>query len=108
MNKYYDPVYYRKHSKAHCKRTRRYYAKHRLEIRDRYLKRRYGISSKEYTRLIKKSCQICNKYAKIMFVDHSHLIKGNYRGVLCPGCNSRLGWYEKWTLQIEKYLSQSL
>lgn len=64
--------------------------------RDKYLKKKYGISIKQYNKLLKQQkgcCAICGKTEKEnkqrLSVDHSH--KTNFvRGLLCKFCNSRL------------------
>lgn len=67
--------------------------------RDKYLKRTYGISLKQYNRMLKAqkySCAICGKHQKDekrnFCVDHNHKISGakSIRGLLCNYCNSRL------------------
>jgi DNA-directed RNA polymerase subunit RPC12/RpoP len=91
--------------------------------RDKYLKRKYKISLKQYDALLKKQgylCAICGKPqkdSKLHFdVDHDH-VRGVVRGLLCRYCNSRLLKYlrddvnkakglvrylNKWIEQISK------
>lgn len=38
--------------------------------------------------------------------DHNHNT-GNFRGMLCYSCNVKLGWYEKYGAQINKYLNEN-
>lgn len=64
--------------------------------RDKYLKKKYGISLKQYKRMLKQQgykCAICGKHQKDesrnFAVDHCHKTK-IVRGILCNYCNSRL------------------
>lgn len=62
------------------------------------------------------TCEICgrtveesinstsNYRPRRLCVDHNHETK-QFRGVLCPRCNSFLGWYEKFKINIETYLN---
>lgn len=61
--------------------------------RDNYYKRYYGISLKDYERLLKKQknkCGCCGRhahtFAKRLSVDHDHTT-GEIRGLLCIHCN---------------------
>lgn len=67
--------------------------------RDTYLKRKYGISLKQYNRMLhtqKYCCAICGKHQRDekrnFAVDHSHKMVGakSVRGLLCNFCNSRV------------------
>ena len=64
--------------------------------RDKYLKKKYGISIKQYNYMLKKQgykCAICGKPQKDekrnFAIDHCHKT-GIIRGILCNFCNSRL------------------
>lgn len=64
--------------------------------RNKYLKKKYGISLKQYNYMLKKQgykCAICGKHQKDekrnFAVDHCHKTK-IVRGILCNYCNSRL------------------
>ena len=48
-------------------------------------------------------CAICGRLATRLFVDHCHTT-GRVRGLLCPGCNTFLGWYERRVDAVQKYL----
>lgn len=63
--------------------------------RDKRLLANYGISQKDYERVLKAqggTCAICPtkpKTNRSLDVDHSHTA-GTLRGLLCPRCNQRL------------------
>lgn len=64
------------------------------------LKRRYGISSKEYENLLTQQnykCIICDidkcKSGRNFAVDHDH-VTGKIRGLLCSACNTGLGQFK--------------
>lgn len=60
-----------------------------------------------------ENCEICGKskdqelrVAKRSFaVDHDHLT-GEFRGILCCACNSKLDWFIDNSKSIEEYLSR--
>jgi Recombination endonuclease VII len=58
---------------------------------DHQTKKRYGIDSETYKRLMATSpcCQICGKTEELCY-DHCHDTM-KFRGVLCRGCNRSLG-----------------
>jgi len=67
--------------------------------RDKYLKRKYDISLKQYNKMLKAQkyrCAICGKHQddekRRFCVDHDHKISGAkaVRGLLCLYCNSRI------------------
>ena len=76
----------------------RYRAKSQEDIRDRDLKKAYGIGIDEYNALYAQQggcCAICathseNAPKKRLYVDHNHLT-GVVRGLLCGNCNAGLG-----------------
>lgn len=91
--------------------------------RDKYLKKKYGISLKQYNYMLKRQgykCAICGKYQKDerrnFAVDHCHRTE-IVRGILCNYCNSRLLKYlgddiprakglvrylKRWILKVSK------
>ena len=85
---------------------KRWYEKHREEIRQRSadtqrrigLKYRYGITEKEYEeqfQLQKGVCAVCRRPApsgKPLFIDHNPT-NGENRGLLCFSCNVSLGHF---------------
>lgn len=52
-------------------------------------------------------CAICQEPLRdYQVLDHDH-VTGFVRGVLCGGCNPRLGWYEQNRRHIEAYLARA-
>ena len=65
----------------------------------------------DYTLMLEKQngmCGICGiercSTGRKFSIDHDH-ITGKVRGLLCVGCNIRLGWYENKKNDIELYLN---
>jgi len=111
----------REWAKANAERVREYNRKwynsnkeyaDRLS-RDAYYKLKYGITVADYEAMLTKQngcCCICGKDRaspsgrhKHFSVDHCHAT-GRVRGLLCTGCNAKLGWFELHTKAIEEYL----
>lgn len=76
------------------------YRKKNLEtIRERsahqHRKRTYGIDEEDYAQMLERQnglCAICQGDTKL-WVDHDHLT-GVVRGLLCPSCNTLVGYIE--------------
>lgn len=51
-------------------------------------------------------CAICGQPVTDPQLDHCH-DTGFVRGVLCPSCNTKLGWYEGRRQAIETYLARA-
>tara|TARA_B110000483_G_C17856206_1_gene412325 strand:+ start:159 stop:608 length:450 start_codon:yes stop_codon:yes gene_type:complete len=49
------------------------------------------------------NCQICNETMTTPHADHNHKT-GEFRALLCSGCNLSLGRYEKFKKQFENYI----
>jgi len=67
-------------------------------VRDREYQKRFGITLKEYERLIAKQegvCAICHAVPgrRRLEVDHCHST-GRVRGLLCEVCNRAIGLFE--------------
>ncbi len=69
--------------------------------------KKFGVSRPEKTK-----CAICRQVItrrktpdnfRRIYLDHNHST-GKFRGWLCAECNSRLGWFERNTKRILKYL----
>ena len=61
-----------------------------------------------YTKTLNKqnnNCKICHKKMTKPQADHCHTT-GNFRAILCSGCNLALGTYEKMKNQFENYLKE--
>lgn len=115
---------YAKHKEEIKARSRAYY--NRPEVRARRketdrsngIGRLYGITQEQYEDLLRQQdgvCAICKKLnvhkhhlsgeVPRLFIDHDHLT-GRVRGLLCMGCNSKLGWLEKYKQEIALYLKE--
>lgn len=74
------------------------------------LKRKYGMKLEEYQQRSasqNNSCEICGRIVGILSVDHNH-ITGQVRGLVCNGCNIKIGVIESKQLDsiylcLEKY-----
>ena len=96
--------------------TKEWNEKNKETARDRYLKRSYGISEKEYLSMLlvqNNSCLLCKKEFSDKWgpdapvVDHCHTY-GHVRGVLCNECNRGLGYFhdnKEALMNAIKYLS---
>lgn len=78
------------------------------EIKDRRLKNRYGIGIEEFESMVASQngrCKICDRSDIELVVDHCHS-SGEIRGLLCRGCNLRLGHMEdiEWVSSAMSYL----
>lgn len=78
--------------------------------REMHLKYTYGITQADFDAMLKGQngmCLICKSNSprgkKAWHVDHCHA-SGKVRGLLCNMCNPRLGWYERHSAEIVKYL----
>lgn len=87
--------------------------KMRVQDRNSWLKKTYGITAKEYDSQFEKQnglCAICGKpesLGKKLAVDHDHR-NGKIRGLLCFRCNTRLAHIEdvKFVIQANLYLAE--
>ena len=77
----------------------------RLNQRRYDAKKKYGLTLSEVEELRKLLCEICNKKAKKMCIDHK--VPSTYRGVLCQQCNTRLGWFESNLTIITSYVTRN-
>ncbi len=106
-------------SKSYCKpcenaRVRKWAKDHPDKVRATQLKAKYGIDYSEYEALVERAmgkCSICgkpetnfNQYGpRVLNVDHDHE-SGRVRGLLCTGCNTKLGWFENNRDAVMNYL----
>ena len=71
--------------------------------RDKYLKKKYGISLQDYNKMVTEQeglCWICEKESDLV-VDHDH-DTGKVRGLLCSLCNTSLGGFKDSTDSLYK------
>lgn len=81
-----------------------------IESRKRNLRNKYGITAEYYNKLLiqqEGDCAICGRsqseFNYPLHVDHDHQT-GKVRGLLCCGCNTGLGHYEKHKKEMQNYL----
>jgi hypothetical protein len=83
------------------KTTKGKLAKKRQDIR-----RLYGLTLEQWGKMFTDqggACKICGRIDRKLCVDHSHKT-GEIRGLLCKGCNLKLGWFETKQDKIYQYL----
>lgn len=79
---------------------------HREIKRGGFLKKKYGISLKDYDRMVaeqKGGCAICHgppPKGRPFSVDHDHTAQRQVRGLLCQKCNTLVGYLEKTSENI--------
>lgn len=109
--------YYENNKEVMKASARRNYIKRRKEnpellmrkAKDLHLKRTYGINIEEYDKMLFSQhglCKICYSMScanPYLHVDHCHKTD-RIRGLICITCNTVIGHYEKYKLQIEEYL----
>ena len=85
--------------------------KHVEKLKDKHLMMSYGITMIDKKKMILRQgnkCLICEgqfKNSRDCHIDHNHFT-GQVRGVLCHVCNTKLGWYEKNSPKVNKYLNE--
>lgn len=81
--------------------------RHKDNQRRAHLKKKYGITEDQFNELVLSQegrCAICGKVPKgRLHIDHCH-DTGRIRGLLCTGCNTRLGWFERYGDAVAAYL----
>ncbi len=84
----------------HRENNHEWYKNNKDITRERYLKRMYGITLKEYNQMFVDQnglCMICGETEKNdrgLAVDHCHET-GKVRGLLCQGCNSGIAFLKE-------------
>ena len=61
------------------------------------LRYRYGITPDQYDKILANQnhlCAVCRGDMLIKYIDHCH-VTGKVRGILCPGCNTFVGYIER-------------
>lgn len=97
-----------KHPERIAEHKARRYAKDRADptfparMRDRALRRAYGLSAAEVDSLLAAGCSICGGFDRLR-VDHDHGT-GKVRGGLCHSCNIGLGFVERPKQWLERAL----
>ena len=111
-------AYYMKNRETLLQYDVRYQQENREYISERGRKYRlrsnYGLTLEAYQEIWDAQfgkCCICDNELKKSLnrspaVDHDHKT-GAVRGILCFACNTRLGWYEKYSSNVISYLSRS-
>lgn len=65
-----------------------------------YRKQKYNLTEREYSKLIKRKCNICNGTNR-MCIDHCHKTN-EVRGVLCTACNFGIGLFKNnWRILLK-------
>ena len=94
-----DDAFYK--GQRYCKECSKLYkrGRHDPNSRNRRLKRTYGISQEDYTKMFEDQggvCAICSDSCSTfdnLCVDHDHTT-GQVRGLLCKSCNIALGEFK--------------
>lgn len=63
-------------------------------------RRKQGLASTETK---SGDCEICKNFCERLHYDHDHKT-GLWRGWLCPSCNMKLAWFEKFSDAAARYL----
>lgn len=117
----YQKRYYEMNKEKRKADARAYYWKNREKVLRNvrpHQEKATAFRLKIIERLLAKqgsACAICGKVTATMVLDHDHACCLSThpnrrcgqceRGVLCAGCNPRLGWYENNAAKIQEYLS---
>jgi len=88
-----------------------YYKKHALRMKDRDLKKNYGINLDQYNSMIitqNNCCDICKvKSKKLLHVDHNHKTK-KVRALLCFKCNIGIGYFNDSIKKLQEAINYLL
>lgn len=116
--KSYDKDYYQQNKTRIRANHERWKAKNPDATRDQHLRRRFGITLKDYERLLDMQdgvCAICGEPETVvgrggvvlpLAVDHDHAT-GRVRGLLCLRCNRALGSFEARLDDFLAYLAST-
>ena len=88
----------KKSKEEYAKYQREYRAKNSLKVRNREIKKAYGIDFQDYDRMLSEQngvCWICEEQDPHgrLAIDHCHTT-GKIRGLLCRNCNRALGAFK--------------
>ena len=93
-----------------CQKKYRATEKGKEVRRNNQLKRYYGITIEDYDNMLDVQGGICKMCGTDVpggpgrfAVDHNHAT-GVVRGLLCMGCNTKIGWYEINKVNILEYI----
>lgn len=114
----YIKDYHKRNRRKESLHQKRYYRLHPRLRKNRDIKSKYGITTIDYTKLLKKQkykCAICRitqvthkrKFKKSLFIDHCHKTN-KVRGLLCDACNNGLGRFKdsvRFLKKAIKYLN---
>ena len=113
-------IYYQANKEKVREKQREYIKKNPNKTREMHLKQIYGITSKDYNKILKIQngvCAIClqpssskHQSGKIknLAIDHDHET-GEIRGLLCDNCNRALGMFKdnpQYLENAKKYLQE--
>lgn len=96
-----DKAYYIKNREKIIARANAFQANNMDRVRDMRLRRELGITGEFFNSLIAHQggrCSICWRKAKLV-ADHNHET-GEFRGAICSGCNSGLGYFDEHLLTM--------
>ncbi len=103
----YSKSYYQSNIDKVQERHSEYYELNKVKARNSKLKNRYKLTREEYDSMLEQQdncCACCGEpFIRTPHVDHNHTT-GKVRGLLCAGCNTGLGQYEKKNYLFEDYL----
>ena len=101
----------RKSSEKVLARARKWYYDNKQRVRDRQIKKKFGMTPEEYDQKLKSqfgSCELCDRiFDYNLCVDHDHKT-GKNRGLLCFTCNAIVGHYELGNLPSEESIKDYL
>ena len=104
----WDGRCFRNPKRGIMERSKAGFKEKRKKVHHRYT---YGMSEEQYEALFSKQngkCGVCEqdieKYGRKTYIDHCH-VSGNVRGLLCPGCNTGVGYLDKigWLEKAQTY-----
>lgn len=99
----------KKNKKRHAVKAKLWYKENKELVRDRMLRKSFGITIAEYELLNEKQkgkCALCEnvQHSKRLAVDHCHKTK-KIRGLLCANCNVSLGLLQDSVQLLEKAIT---
>lgn len=91
-------VHYGNNAKTIIQYQKKYYQANKGKVKDRILRKEFGLGLSEYKRMLSKQngvCKICGAPPKCraLAVDHCHT-SGRIRGLLCASCNRGISYFK--------------